>query len=228
MITPFLVEESLNDIFELSLSSPSISSSQFELNDVNFAFKNNKGNLKVYKLNSDIFSGSNLNMSSEFKEDKTFFEIKYNSEVLNLFKFDHTISDDLKSVFKINDIVLNYNNSVWYLGKPDLENNNLFVYGEDYKELKSVKLVSGNQIIEFNFLDNNIDFDFNSTFQNVNFESLIPKPKNILYKGLVNGYINLNKKDKIYQGNSNLSIKNFSANGDVLGNAFLKIYLQIN
>ena len=163
-------------------------------------------------------------MSSEFKDDKTFFEINYNSEVLNVFKFDHTISNDLKSVFKINDIVLNYNNSVWYLGKSDLENNNLFVYGDDYKELKSIKLVSGNQIIEFNFFDNNTDVDFNSTFQNVNFESLIHKHKNILYKGLVNGYINLNKKDKIYQGNSNLSIKNFSANGDVLGNAFLKIY----
>ena len=40
---------------------------------------------------------------------------------------------------------------------------------------------------------------------------------------MVNGYIKLNKKDEIYQGNSNLSIKNFSANGDVLGNAFLKI-----
>ena len=220
----FLSGRISNDIFELSLSSPLISSSNFELKDVNFSFKENEGNLKVNKLNSEIFSGNNLNMSSEFKDDKTFFEINYNSEVLNVFKFDHTISDDLKSVFNINDIVLNYNNSVWYLDKLDLENNNVFVYGEDYKELKSVKLVSGNQIIEFNFLDNNIDFDFNSTFQNVNFESLIPKPKNILYQGLVNGYINLNKKDKIYQGNSNLSIKNFSANGDVLGNAFLKIY----
>ena len=219
----FLSGKISKDIFELSLSSPLISSSKFELNDINFSFKDNTGVLKIDKLNSDIFSGSNLNMSSEFKEDKTFFEIKYNSEVLNVFKFDHTISEDFKSVFKINDIVLNYNNSVWNLVKTDLENNNLFVYGEDYKELKSVKLVSGNQIIEFNFFDNNIDFDFNSNFQNVNFESLIPKPKNILYQGLVNGYINLNKKDEIYSGNSNLSIKNFSANGDVLGNAFLKI-----
>jgi len=219
----FLSGKISKDIFELSFYSPLISSSKFELNDVNFSFKNNLGNLKVDKLNSDFFSGNNLNMSSEFKDDKTFFEINYNSEVLNIFKFDHTISDDLKSVFKINDIVLNYNNSVWYLGKPDIEKNNLFVYGENYKELKSIKLVSGNQIIEFNFFDNNTDFDFNSTFQNVNFESLIPKPKNILYQGLVNGYINLNKKDQIYQGNSNLSIKNFSANGDVLGNALLKI-----
>ena len=72
-------------------------------------------------------------MSSEFKDDKTFFEINYNSEVLNVFKFDHTISDDLKSVFNINDIVLNYNNSVWYLDNLDSENNNVFVYGEDYK-----------------------------------------------------------------------------------------------
>ena len=219
----FLSGKISKDIFELSFYSPLISSSKFELNDVNLSFKNNLGNLKVDKLNSDFFSGNNLNMSSEFKDDKTFFEINYNSEVLNIFKFDHTISDDLKSVFKINDIVLNYNNSVWYLGKSDLEKNNLFVYGENYKELKSIKLVSGNQIIEFNFFDNNTDFDFNSTFQNVNFESLIPKPKNILYQGLVNGYINLNKKDEIYQGNSNLSIKNFSANGDVLGNALLKI-----
>ena len=59
--------------------------------------------------------------------------------------------------------MLNYNNSVWYLGKPDLEKNNLFVYGENYKELKSIKLVSGNQIIEFNFFDNNTDFDFSTS-----------------------------------------------------------------
>ena len=82
----FLSGRISNDIFELSLSSPLISSSNFELKDVNFSFKENEGNLKVNKLNSEIFSGNNLNMSSEFKDDKTFFEINYNSEVLNVFK----------------------------------------------------------------------------------------------------------------------------------------------
>ena len=73
MITPFLVEE-FNDIFELSLSSPLISSSNFELKDVNFSFKENEGNLKVNKLNSEIFR-KQFEMISEFKDDKPFLKL---------------------------------------------------------------------------------------------------------------------------------------------------------
>ena len=46
----FLSGRISNDIFELSLSSPLISSSNFELKDVNFSFKENEGNLKLINL----------------------------------------------------------------------------------------------------------------------------------------------------------------------------------
>ena len=220
----FLNGKISKDNFELNIISPLVSSLNFELENIDFSFKDNIGKLEINEIKSEFFSGKNLIMNSEFKNDKTYFEIAYDSDVLNVFKFDHTISKDLKSIFTLNDLTINYNDNIWSLDSSTGDNKNKFVYGKEYRELKPVKLISGSQILEFRFFDDNIDFNFNSSFNNVNFESIIPKPKNIFYSGLVNGSIQLNKRNLVYNGNSNLLIENFSANGNILGNALLNIY----
>ena len=220
----FLNGKISKDNFELNIISPLVSNLNFELENIDFSIKDNIGKLEINEIKSEFFSGKNLLMNSEFKNDKTYFEIAYDSDVLNVFKFDHTISDDLKSIFTLNELTLNYNNNIWILDSSISDNRNKFIYGKELRELKPVKLTSGSQILEFKFFDDNIDFDFNSSFNNVNFESIIPKPKNILYTGLVNGSIQLNKRNLVYKGNSNLIIENFSANGNILGNALLNIY----
>ena len=42
-----------------------------------------------------------------------------------------------------------------------------------------MKIKSNDQVIEFKYLDNKNQFDFESIFDNVGFSSLFPKPKNI-------------------------------------------------
>ena len=219
----FLSGRISKDNFELSFLSPLISNSNFELKNIDLSIKDNAGKLDINEIKSQFFFGKNLIMNSEFKNDKTFFDISYDSQILNVLKFNHTLSNDLKSIFSLNDVTIDYNNSVWILEKSRSQNRNTFIYGKKYRELKPVKLISNSQIMEFKFFDDNNDFDFNSSFKNVNFESIIPKPKNILYSGLVNGSIQLIKRRMIYSGNSNLEIKNFSADGNILGNAFLEI-----
>ena len=82
--------------------------------------------------------------------------------------------------------------------------------------------------LEFKYLDNKNQFDFESIFDNVGFSSLFPKPKNILYEGLVNGKISLKKDGDLYNSESSLIINDFSSNGYLLGDALIDINNSIS
>ena len=92
------------------------------------------------------------------------------------------------------------------------KNKNLFISGKDFKQLTSLLLNQKNQKVELKYLDTNNEFEFLSNFDNVNFSSIFPKPKNIQYEGLVNGSIILNKINETYFGSSSLVINKFSGN----------------
>ena len=91
-----------------------------------------------------------------------------------------------------------------------------------------MKIKSNDLVIEFKYLDNKNQFDFESFFDNVGFSSLFPKPKNILYEGLVNGKISLKKDGDLYNSESSLIINDFSSNGYLLGDALIDINNSIS
>ena len=64
------------------------------------------------------------------------------------------------------------------------------------------ELISGTQaLVQATLIQKERDeFDFDSIFKNVRFSSIIPKPKNILYEGIVNGNISLSKRSEVYSG----------------------------
>ena len=99
----------------------------------------------------------------------------------------------------------------------------MFISGKDFKQLTSFTIKSKNQKVELRYLDKNNEFEFLSNFDNVDFSSIFPKPKNIQYEGLVNGSIILNKINETYFGSSSLMINKFSGNNILIGNVNLNI-----
>ena len=69
----FLNGKISKDNFELNIISPLVSSLNFELENIDFSFKDNIGKLEINEIKSEFFSGKNLIMNSEFKNDKTYF-----------------------------------------------------------------------------------------------------------------------------------------------------------
>ena len=215
--------------YELILTSPFIKSNELSLENINLKINDNSGFLKLSRFQSKLFDGDDLIISSSFENDKTNFLIDFNSvNGNNKINFNHTVDNVQRSVFSFLKISFDYNNNKWVLDESlDIERNKL-ILSENYRELKSMKIKSNDQVIEFKYLDNKNQFDFESIFDNVGFSSLFPRPKNILYEGLVNGKISLKKDGDLYNSESSLIINDFSSNGYVLGDALIDINNSIS
>jgi len=215
--------------YELILTSPFIKSNELSLENINLKINDNSGFLKLSRFQSKLFDGDDLIISSSFENDNTNFLIDFNSvNGNNKINFNHTVDKDQRSVFSFSKISFDYNNNKWILDESlDIDRNKL-ILSENYRELKSMKIKSNDQVIEFKYLDNENQFDFESIFDNVSFSSLLPKPKNILYEGLVNGKISLIKDSEVYSSESSLVINDFSSNGYLLGDALIDINNSIS
>ena len=210
--------------FEVFFTSSYLKSKDIVLENIDLKINDKYGVINLDKLKSKLFNGNNVKLVSDFKDDKTNILINFNSiNGANKISFNHTIDENNRTVFSFLDISFDYNKNKWILDKSNQSNKNKLILSKNYKELKSTKITSNDQIIEFKYLNNEDKFDFESIFKNVGFSSLLPRPKNILYEGLVNGNISLSKDDGIYSSQSKIILENFSSNGFVLGDGFLDI-----
>ena len=213
-----------NKSYELIFSSPYIKSGDLILEDIDLKFNQKSGLLTLSKIGSKLFNGKDLELKSYFINDRTNFNVGfYSKNGENKLAFSHTIDNENRSVIEFLKLNFDYNNSNWTLDKSLLKERNKLIIGQSYKELKSTKIKSKNQLIEFKYLDDENQFDFQSIFNDVRFSSLIPKPKNILYDGTINGNISLKKINEVYSGESNIKVENLSSNGYVLGDGLLEI-----
>ena len=210
--------------YEFVLTSPFIKSNDLSLENIDMKINDNSGYLKLNRFQSKLFDGKELVISTSFKNDNTNFSVDFNSvNGKNKIDFKHTIDIEKRSVFSFSKISFDYNKNKWILDETNDTNKNKLTLSQNYKELKSMKIKSDKQVIEFKYLNYKDQFDFESIFDNVGFSSLIPRPKNIMYEGLVNGKISLSKNGKIYNSESSIVLNNFSSNGYVLGDAFINI-----
>ena len=222
----FLSGEFDLDNYQLQIQTPSFQFSKIRIDDFKLNISNNTGNINIKSIESDYFNGNNIEILLSKINDYTDVEINFTQSNDNIgsFQFEHTIDKNQRSEFLMKDLKFAYNGTYWQL-KRELKNKNrnLLVVGDKYRELKSTNIFSSNQSVEFNYFDDKNDFVFLSDFDNVDFSSIIPRPKNILYEGKINGSIELKKSGGLYFGSSDVKIDSFSANGSILGNANLSI-----
>ena len=210
--------------YEVVFTSPFLKLNNLSIDNINLKINDKSGYLNLSKFQSELFDGDQLVILSSFSDDKTSFSLDFNSiNGKNQINFNHTVDLENRSVFSFSKISFDYNNNKWYLDWSDETNRNKLILSENYKELKPTRIKSKKQIIEFTYLNKEGQFDFESIFDNVGFSSIIPKPKNILYEGLVNGKISLKKYGEVYSSESSLKLSDFSANQYILGDAFINI-----
>ena len=222
----FLSGEFNLDNYQLKIQTPSFQFSKIRIDDIKLNISNNSGKINVNSIESDYFNGKNIEISLSKVNDYTDVEVNFIQSDNNIgsFQFEHTINDNQRSEFLFKDLKFAYNSTSWQLKRqPKSKSRNLLVIGDEYRELKPTNIFSSNQSVEFNYFDDKRDFVFSSDFDNVEFSSIIPRPKNILYEGKINGSIELKKSGGLYLGSSDVKIDSFSANGSILGNAKLSI-----
>lgn len=212
--------------YQLQIQTPSFQFSKIRIDDLKLNISNNSGNININSIESEYFNGNNIEILLSKINNYTDFEINFEQSNDNTgsFQFEHTIDYNQRSEFLLKDLKFVYNGTYWQLKRQSKnKNRNLLVIGDKYRELKPTNIFSSNQSVEFNYFDDKNDFVFSSYFDNVKFSSIIPRPKNILYEGNINGSIELKKSDGLYLGSSDVKIDSFSANGSILGNANLSI-----
>ena len=210
--------------FELNFNSPGVSNNDIKLKNVNFKIEDEKSQLKIQEILSPFFNVSSFVLDTDFNDDSTNIDVNFiSNNNINNININHSFNDQNQSIFRINEIIFDYNKNQWVLEKSFSKNKNLFISGKDFKQLTSFTIKSNNQKVELRYLDTNNEFEFLSNFDNVDFSSIFPKPKNIQYEGLVNGSIILNKINETYFGSSSLMINKFSGNNILIGNVNLNI-----
>ncbi len=212
--------------YNIKIQTPNLKFSKVIVDDFILNISNNSGNINISSVKSNYFNGNNIEISLAKIDDFTNFDLSFiqldNST--GSLQFEHTINPDQRSEFLIKELAFVFNGIDWQLKKQTKgSGSNVLIVGDKYTELKPTNIFSSDQSIEFNYFDDENDFVFSSDFDNVEFSSIIPKPKNIFYEGKINGSIQLEKSDGLYLGSSDVSIESFSANSNVLGNAMLSI-----
>ena len=212
--------------YNIKIQTPNLKFSKVIVDDFILNISNNSGNINISSVKSNYFNGKNIEISLAKIDDFTNIDLSFiqldNST--GSLQFEHTINPDQRSEFLIKELAFGFNGIDWQLKKQTKgSGSNVLIVGDKYTELKPTNIFSSDQSIEFNYFDDENDFVFSSDFDNVEFSSIIPKPKNIFYEGKINGSIQLEKSDGLYLGSSDVSIESFSANSNVLGNAILSI-----
>ena len=212
--------------YNIKIQTPNLKFSKVIVDDFILNISNNSGNINISSVKSNYFNGNNIEISLAKIDDFTNIDLSFiqldNST--GSLQFEHTINPDQRSEFLIKELAFVFNGIDWQLKKQTKgSGSNVLIVGDKYTELKPTNIFSSDQSIEFNYFDDENDFVFSSDFDNVEFSSIIPKPKNIFYEGKINGSIQLEKSDGLYLGSSDVSIESFSANSNVLGNAMLSI-----
>ena len=216
--------------YNIKIQTSNLKFSKVIVDDFILNISNNSGNINISSVKSNYFNGNNIEISLAKIDDFTNIDLSFiqldNST--GSLQFEHTINPDQRSEFLIKELAFVFNGIDWQLKKQTKgSGSNVLIVGDKYTELKPTNIFSSDQSIEFNYFDDQNDFVFSSDFDNVEFSSIIPKPKNIFYEGKINGSIQLEKFDGLYLGSSDVSIESFSANSNVLGNAMLSIDLSL-
>ena len=227
----FLSGEFDTDNYKIKIQTPSLEFSKVIVDDFTLNISNNSGNININTVKSNYFNGENIEISLAKIGDFTNVDLNFKQldNSSGSLRFEHTINPNQRSEFLIKELAFVFNGTDWQLKKQSKGRaSNLLIIGDKYTELKPTNIFSSDQSIEFNYFDDENDFVFSSDFDNVDFSSIVPKPKNIFYEGKINGLIQLEKSDGLYLGSSDVSIGSFSANGIVLGNASLSIDNSLN
>ena len=218
---------SSNGEYEIKLESSLLKFKDITANNIYLDVNNKDGFIKIDKIKSPIINGKDFNLNTNFINDSLIVSSSYNSikNKLNKLNFSHTINEENKSVISFSDLELIINEQNWSINK--LKDNKLPIvtFSRDSKDysFQNGNFKSNDQYLSVNISENINNSNYLFDFNNVSVENFTSASDKIFFQALINGNIELIKKDDIYKGASSIKIGDLRANNHSLGSADLEI-----
>jgi hypothetical protein len=207
---------------KLTFLSPRIDLYGNELKDVLLRTDNQNplynSHLTASEFNTKYYNVSKLNLLNLTQNDTLFFKSvftggKTKNENFNL-DFFYTINPEAKSVIGFQKSTFVFKNNAWEIN-PNKENPDKIIFDLKKNEFNfsKFKLVSGEQKVEFTGkLKGDSEKMLLADFTKVKLQSFLPEIDSLSLKGKVSGNIDFVQKDKVYNPEAVLVIKDFEVN----------------
>ena len=216
-----------NGNYEVKLESSLLNFKDITANNLNLDINNKVGFIKIDKIKSPLINGKDFELNSNFINDSLIVSSSYSSSKneLNKLNFSHTINDENKSVISFSDIELIINDQNWSINKIKENNLPIITFSRGIKDYSfyNGNFKSNNQYLSVNLSEDANNSNYLFDFNNVSLENFTSSSDKIFFQALINGNIELIKKDDLYKGTSSLIIDDLRANNNSLGTANLEI-----
>mgnify|MGYP001297598693 CR=1 FL=1 len=213
--------------YELNLESSFLSFNNIRAENIDFNITNNGGYINIKNIESTVLNGKDFKLNTLFENDFLNVNASYlsNKNELNRVNFTHTINDKKMSEIAFENLELIINNQNWTINKNDPKLNPKFIFSwtENEYKFENASFKSGNQFIDLNISEGNNNSEYTLNFENFALQNFTNPSSKIFFEALVNGRIELIKKNDIYKGISSLKIDDLKANSTLIGNADLQI-----
>ncbi|MBL6649646.1 MAG: translocation/assembly module TamB [Flavobacteriaceae bacterium] len=213
-----------NGEFNFNLKSKYLNYNQIKSEDIDLKFSNTVGSIDIGKLNSKFIEGTNLKVNTIFSNDTLYVSSNYKADKnsLNKLNFLHTINNKNNSVLTFTEVDLIINQRNWSLEnntKPNLILNNKF----SFITANNISLVNDEQKIKLDLINNQNNYLFKISLNDVNIGSFINKNSSVVFDGLANGDLSISKNYNKYSGKSTLKLDNITVNNINIGKAVIEL-----
>ncbi len=216
-----------NGNYELKLESSLLNYKDITADNVYLDINNKVGFIKIDKIKSPLINGKDFELNTNFINDSLIVTSSYSSSKneLNKINFSHSINYENKSVISFSDIELIINDQNWSINT--ITDNNLptitFSRNEKDYSFQNANFKSKDQYLSINISEDDYNSNYFFDFNNVSLENFTSSSDKIFFQALINGNIELIKKDDLYKGTSSLKMDDLRANNNSLGSANLEI-----
>jgi hypothetical protein len=219
--------------FKLTFRSPQIKAFGILAEGINMRVDNKNPLFNTFveadSISNGIYGISDFNLINATLKDTLFMRSEFkggpkNEDSFNL-NFYHTINADNKSVLGFSKSGIKFKNNDWFINAED-NNANRILFDNNFREIKIEELVMSHDLERISLggtIKDSTAMDLRTTFNNVRLSHVTPYIDSLDLKGLMNGNLNLIKKNGAYLPESNISIDTFTVNNIALGNLNLNI-----
>lgn len=219
--------------FKLTFRSPQIKAFGILAEGINMRVDNKNPLFNTFIEANSISNGfygiSDFNLINATLKDTLFMRSEFKGGPKNedSFKlnFYHTINADNKSVVGFSKSGIKFKNNDWFINAEDNDANRI-VFDNNFQEINIEELVMSHDRERISLggtIQDSTAMDLKTTFNNVRLSHVTPYIDSLDLKGLMNGNLNLLKKNGAYLPESNISIDTFTVNNIALGNLNLDI-----
>ncbi|MGB3774088.1 MAG: translocation/assembly module TamB, partial [Leeuwenhoekiella sp.] len=219
--------------FKLTFRSPQIKAFGFLAQGINMRVDNKNPLFNTFieadSIGSGIYGVSDFNLINATLKDTLFMRSEFkggpqNEDNFNL-NFYHTINSDNNSVVGFSKSGIKFKNNDWFINEQNNDRNRI-IFTDNLNDINIEELVMSHDREHISLkgtIQDSTAMDLKTDFQNVRLSHITPYIDSLDIKGVVNGNLNLLKKNGAFLPESNMTIDTLTVNSIALGNLNLNI-----